>query len=208
MSASTEYRNAYDSAKQELADLLAQQREAEQRILLVRQSLQTLASLCESEGIEVKPSVEASHLLENSSLADEIRSILKAAWPECARPRHVKFALERMGHDLTRYQNPQATIHMVLKRMAESGEVEEIPIPHVGKKTYRFRGPGPASSLPVEQGEKKDEKNMDAIGARAVLGFMPGGLGRGGRRRGSRRRHGRRGQAGPGRDHQSDGGKS
>jgi hypothetical protein len=190
---STEYQNAYDSAKRELADLLTQRQETERRIVLVRQSLQTLASLCESEGVQIKPSAEASYLLEQSTMADEIRTLLKAAWPERVRPRHVKFALERLGHDLTKYQNPQATIHMVLKRMAESGELEELPIPGEGKKTYRFKGPHSSASLPTQKGELPNEKNRDAVRPGALLDFMPRGNGRGGGRRGSRGGH-RRGR--------------
>jgi len=193
MTPSSEYLKAYESAKQELADLLTQQQEAQRRIVLVRQSLQTLAGLCESEGVEIKPSSEASYLLEQSTLADEIRTILKAASPECLRPRHVRDALARLGHDLTQYQNPQATIHMVLKRMAESGEVQEIPIPGIGKKTYRMSGPNPAASLRVEQGETYDEKNMGPDNLRVLFGAVPGGHGRGRGRGGSRRGHGRRG---------------
>ena len=192
MSPSTEYRNAYESAKQELAELLARRQETERRIVLVRQSLQTLAGLCASEGVELEPSTEASYLLENSTLADEIRGILKVAWPECVRPRHVKFALERLGHDLNKYQNPQATIHMVLKRIAESGEVEEIPFHHTGKKTYRYNGPHPSASLPTKQGENQDEENMDPGRSGALLDFMPGDGRRGRRRGGPRGRHGRR----------------
>lgn len=191
MSPVIEYQNAYDSAKRELADLLAQRQETERRIVLVRQSLQTLAGLCESEGVEIQPSAEASYLLEQSTLADEIRSILKSAWPECVRPRHVKVALERLGHDLAKYQNPQATIHMVLKRMAESGEIEELPIPGEGKKTYRFKAPRP--SAPTEKGEISHEKNRDTVRPGALLDFMPRSDGRGRGRRGSRGRH-RRGR--------------
>ena len=192
MTDSTEYQKAYESAKQELADLLTKQQEVQKRIVLVRQSLQTLAGLCESEGVQLDPSAEASYLLENTTLADEIRTILKAASPEFLRPRHIKFALERLGHDLTQYQNPQATIHMVLKRMAESGEVQEDTIPRDGKKTYRLSGPNPAASLSTEQGEK-DEKNMDSRNTHVLRSFVPDHGGRGRGRRGSRRRHGRRG---------------
>ena len=200
---STDYQKAYESAKQELADLLAKQQEAERRIVLVRQSLQTLAGLCESEGVEFTPSTEASYLLENSTLADEIRTILKAAWPEFMRPRHIKFALERLGHDLALYQNPQATIHMVLKRMAESGEVQETSLPRDGKKTYRLTGPNPTGSRPDEQGEK-DEKTMGSSSTRDLFSFVSRGHTRGRGRRGSRRRHGRRGQAGSRGDYQGD----
>jgi len=203
MTNSTEYQKAYDSAKQELADLLAKQQETERRIVLLRQSLQTLAGLCESEGVEFSPSTEASYLLEQSTLADEIRTVLKAASPEFLRPRHIKFALERLGHDLTEYQNPQATIHMVLKRMAESGEVQEKALPHDGKKTYRFTGPNPAS-LQTEQGERKDEKTMGSANTRALFGLVSHGHAGGRGRRGSRGRHGRRGQTGPRGDYQGD----
>jgi hypothetical protein len=144
MAQSSDYRKAYESAKSELTNLLAKLKEMEKRIVLIRQSLQTLATLAESEGIEIEPSAEAAYLLEHSTLADEIRAILKSAWPGYARPHVVKQALELMGHDLSKYRNPQATIHMVLKRMAESHEVTEGTIPNgsdAGKKTYRIAGP-------------------------------------------------------------------
>jgi hypothetical protein len=193
MPPSSDYQKAYESAKQELADLLARQQEAERRIVVVRQSLQTLAELCESEGVNIQPSAQAAYLLESSTLADEIRTILKAASPQYMRPRHIKAALERLGHNLAPYQNPQATIHMVLKRMAESGEVEEAMIPRDGKKTYRISGPNPATSLPSEQGEEKDEKNIGSDRFDSLPIFVPRDhLGRRGRR-GSRRRHGQRG---------------
>ncbi|HEU0048092.1 MAG TPA: hypothetical protein VFQ43_10865 [Nitrososphaera sp.] len=141
MAPSSDYRKAYDSAKQELADLLAKQQEVAKRIVVVRQSLQTLATLCESEGVEINRSIEADYLLRHSTLADEIRTILNSVHPGYLRPHQIKTALERLGLDLTQYQNPQATIHMVLKRMTESGEVQEAIVPKEGKKTYRLAKP-------------------------------------------------------------------
>jgi hypothetical protein len=139
MTLSTDYVKAYEAAKQELDDLLNKQREIEKRMVVVRKSLETLAALCENEGgLRIEESAMASYLLENTTLADEIRAILKAAWPGYLRPNVVKANLVSLGHDLSRYQNPQATIHMVLKRMAESGEVQEGTIPEDGKKAYRW----------------------------------------------------------------------
>lgn len=135
---SSEYRKAYEAAKQELTDLLAQQQLVEQRVVIVRQSLQTLAALCESEGVEVKPSAEAEGLLASSTLAADIRAILAAHCLRWFRPNGVKAQLERLGHDLSQYKNPQATIHMVLKRMAESGEIEE-KTDEEGKAIYMKR---------------------------------------------------------------------
>jgi hypothetical protein len=144
MAPPNDYVKAYDSAKRELDDLLAKQREIERRIIVLRQSLQTLATLAESEGVQIEPSTVAAYFLENSTLADEIRSLLKSAWPGYLRPNWIKNNLATLGHDLSKYQNPQASIHMVLKRMVESGEVTEATIPDgpdAGKQTYRIVGP-------------------------------------------------------------------
>lgn len=138
MAESSDYRKAYEAAQRELNDLLSDQQKLERRIVTVRQSLQTLATLCEEEGIEVKPSSDAEYLLEKSTLADEIRSILIAEYPGWQRPNVVKEKLERLGHDLTKYSNPQATIHMILKRMVEAGEAQETEWPPDKKKIYRI----------------------------------------------------------------------
>jgi hypothetical protein len=132
---STDYVRAYEAAKKELSDLIVAHREIEKRIILVRQSLRTLAALCEGAGVEIEPSAEAAGLLRYSSLADEIRAILKSVSPGYLRPYTIKCDLERLGHDLSKYQNPQATIQMVLKRMLESGEVQEG---HEKKTSYRM----------------------------------------------------------------------
>ena len=139
MEQSSDYRKAYDSAKQELTDLLAKQKEIEKRIVKIRQSLQTLATLCEAESVEIEPSEEAAYLLEHSTLADEIRIVLIAMWPNYARPNIVRAMLVRMGRDLTKYTNPLATVHMVLKRMVESGDAQEATTDGPdGKKAYRL----------------------------------------------------------------------
>lgn len=101
----------------------------------MRESIQTLAALCESKGIEIFPSEEADILLKNTALAEEIRNILNSEYPNQLRPGEVRDHLKRLGHDLDKYNNPQAAIQMVLKRMAESGEAEEGKSED-GKKIY------------------------------------------------------------------------
>jgi hypothetical protein len=135
------YRKLYAEQEAVLSDLLAQKEAVENKILMVRKHLQTLAEICQNEKIEIETSLEAAFLLENTNLADEIRSILKSNWPAYLRPNLVKGNLESLGHDLSRYQNPQSVIQMLLKRLAESGEVEEGTIPEDGKKVYRSSGP-------------------------------------------------------------------
>jgi hypothetical protein len=134
----SDYRRAYAKAQREFQELLEKQENTEKRLLIVRKSMETLRELCESEGVAIEPSEEAADMLEHSTLADEIRNILKARHPAWLRPNEVKAELVKLGHDLSGYQNPQATIHMILKRMVESREVEEQISTENEKKIYRW----------------------------------------------------------------------
>jgi hypothetical protein len=141
MAPTSDYKRAYEAAREELSDLLAQQEKIEKRLVLVRQSLQTLATLCENEGVQIEPSAEAAYFLENSPLAVEIRRIMGAShYDKSFRPSEIKSELERLGHDLSQYQNPQSTIHMVLKRLADSEEIQERKDIE-GKLIYRMHHP-------------------------------------------------------------------
>lgn len=135
---SSEYKRAYETAKLELAELLVTQDRLEKRKLELRKTIETLATLCEVEEIEVDSSKEQEYLLENSTLADEIRSILRGYWGRKFRPNEIKSELTCMGHDLSKYRNPQASIHMVLKRMVESKEVLESTDAE-GKQVYGWK---------------------------------------------------------------------
>ena len=46
-------------------------------------------------------------MLAHSSLADDIRANL--SYPEWLRPHAVKQELQKLGRDLEKYRNPQAT---------------------------------------------------------------------------------------------------
>jgi hypothetical protein len=134
----SDYRHAYTRAKKELQSLLNVQQQTEKRLLVVRKSLETLKELCATEGINIEPSEEAASLIEYSTLADEIRTILKAHPGVGLRPHQLKEELTKLGHDLSQYQNPQATIHMILKRMVISKEVKEEISFMSGKQTYMW----------------------------------------------------------------------
>lgn len=138
MTGPSDYKKAYQAAQKELTELLSQREKLEKRIIAVRQTLQGLAALCKSENIKIDPSPEAEQLLANSKLTDEILSILRGDSPMFLRPAHIKSHLELVGHDMSKYRNPLATIHMVLKRQVEAGRVEEEVFE--GKKAYRVIG--------------------------------------------------------------------
>jgi hypothetical protein len=148
MVAPVDYRKTYELAQKELAELLSEKDRIEKRILVVRKSLQTFAELCENEGIDIELSREADFILQHTTLAQEIRGILKAVFPQPLRPSQVKTELERLGRDLSQYTNPQATIQMVMTRMIESGDVLESASREDGKKMYRATFP-PDFKMPV-----------------------------------------------------------
>jgi hypothetical protein len=154
MGQTSDYHKAYAAAKQELTDLLRSQEQISKRLVVVRQSIQTLATLCENEGIEVDPSDEASALLEDSTLADEIRTVLSAHYGVFYRPNAIKDELQRLGHDLSQYSNPQSTIHMVLKRMRQSRDVEEKT--KEGKLVY-------AMSSPLDRFKRAHKARLNAL---------------------------------------------
>jgi hypothetical protein len=164
-------RTAYDAARLELNELLTEQERLQKRIVSVRQFIQSVASLFETQGIDLNASIEAAELLRNSTLADEIRIILRSAYPGWLRPGVVKNDLIRLGHNLKKYKNPQATIQMVLKRMAESNDVQESALPEDGKKVYRCVPQVPSLSDPENPLYKSGMRPFPAGAVTNALGL-------------------------------------
>src|SRR5579872_1925558 len=134
----SDLRKAYKAAKRELNELFLKQQRLEKDLVKARQNVNNLKSVCESAGVKVESSSEAAYLLQKSPLGDEVRSILVASYPGWTRPNQVVAQLERIGHDLSKLSNPQASIQMILKRMVESEEAQEARWPGDGKKVYRM----------------------------------------------------------------------
>jgi len=134
----SETRKTYEKYQRELADLLSKKALLDRTIIAVRQTLQGLAALCEAENIEIDASPEAEYLLETSALPDEILSVLRARHPGYHRATIIKQQLEKLGHDMSKYKNPLATIHMVLKRLIEADKVE-TGTNEAGEKLYRAK---------------------------------------------------------------------
>lgn len=133
----SDLRRAYKTAKRDLNELLRKQQKIEKDIVTARQTLQNLGAVCEAAGVKVESSAEAAYLLQKSALGDEVRSILIANYPAWTRPNQVLAELERIGHDLSKLSNPQASIQMILKRMVQNGEAQEDNWPEDRKKIYR-----------------------------------------------------------------------
>jgi hypothetical protein len=162
MESVSDYRKAYESAKRDLAKVIADQEVLEKKKLALRKTIEALAAQCEGDQVAIDPSPDAAYLLAETTLADEIRTILQAH--EWLRPHQIKIELEGLGHDLTKYENPQAAIQMVLKRMVESEEVYE-KLDNDGKKVYRR----PGHFERTVKGRYRDSASLNSTGTNLLI---------------------------------------
>jgi hypothetical protein len=107
-----EYRRALDAAVREYEHLTAQRASLDARISQLQHSIAALTKLC---GFE--PTVPLG-------LTDACRLVLRNS-PAPLTALEVRDRLISIGLDLTRYSNPLASIHTVLRRLHDSGEVVE-----------------------------------------------------------------------------------
>jgi len=124
---SDDYRRALEAARQEYEQLAAQRSALDLRLAQLAQTIGSLMRLC-----DLTPSVAAG-------LTDTCRTVLRAA----QRPLtalEVRDLLEAMGFDVSRYANELASIHTVLKRLAQSGEVRLLPRVN-DKPAYEWKKP-------------------------------------------------------------------
>jgi hypothetical protein len=85
---------------------------------------------------EVLSSAPQSEALE-VTITDKIRQLLQAQAAAAFQPIDVRTQLEGAKFDLSKHSNAMATIHMVLKRLAEQGQVLVKPLPD-GKVAYQW----------------------------------------------------------------------
>ena len=105
-----DYRRALEAAAREYEALTAQRTELDARIAQLQHSIAALTKLCGYE-----PTVPLG-------LADACRLVLRNAG-DSLTALEVRDRLEAVGIDLDKYSNPLASIHTILKRMHDSGEV-------------------------------------------------------------------------------------
>ena len=124
-----DYRRALEAAAREYETLTAQRAELDARIAQLQHSIAALTKLCGYE-----PTVPLG-------LADACRLVLRnAADPLTAL--EVRDRLDAVGINLDKYSNPLASIHTILKRMHESGEVSAADREESSRTAYAMVLPG------------------------------------------------------------------
>jgi hypothetical protein len=123
-----DYRRALDAAVREYEQALADRAALETRLAQLQQTIGTLTKLC-----GFTPTVPLG-------LTDACRMVLaNAATP--LTPTAIRDRLDAVGVDLSRYSNPLAAIHTVLKRLVEAGELHAEDADEANRTVYQSFGP-------------------------------------------------------------------
>jgi hypothetical protein len=136
--ANIDYHRTLYEAKQDLARHLVKRQELDEKIARLHAVVTNLQNLC----------AEMDRKRFDKGVDRVIKKDLKAGITQSARvilqetffpvtPSDLLKKIEARKYNLTRYVNPLAVIHTVLKRLVRGGEVRETLQAH-GKKTYQW----------------------------------------------------------------------
>ena len=136
------YRQAIDTAAQELGELMKRHEELETELEHVQDRIETLqfglTALGAVSGIDPRqeyPDLYPEEMTPDLGFTDAVREALKSANPIMIfSPVLVRDELQKRGFDLTKYRNPLASIHTILKRLRASDEV----IAHLDESTGKY----------------------------------------------------------------------
>jgi hypothetical protein len=117
-----EYKEMAVRIRAELESLEIQQEDIERRIARLKQALIGLIPLSEPPANSLIAAELVSYM-ESTTLTDAARQILQAAKAPLS-PIEIKQQLINMGKDLSDQKNVMASVHSLLKRLVESGEIE------------------------------------------------------------------------------------
>ena len=136
--ATSNYRRALFQAKQDLARCLVRRQKIDHKVARLQAVINDLEDLCaERDQKHFERRVERvvkAHL--NMGITELARVMLKETSLPMTAP-DLKERIEARKLDLSRYSNPLAVIHTVLKRLVQSGEVKVVPQKY-GKKAYQW----------------------------------------------------------------------
>jgi hypothetical protein len=138
-----------DEMFEKLAAAQLQKIEAEEQISGYTAALKAMAKMLEDKEMGDAYLARLEELGGKMGFVAAIRFVLRVS-PKPLVPTSIK-SLIQIGKkmDLSVYSNPMSSIHTTLRRMKESGEVEEI-VTDGGEKAYRLNAGRGAITLPPE----------------------------------------------------------
>ena len=156
------YHRALYAAKQDLARCLVQRQKIDRKVARLQTVVSDLQNLCaelEHKSFErgVERVVKANLKL---GITEMTRVILKQTFfPLTATQLQERLVAEKL--QLSRYINPLAVVHTVLKRLVKSGEVRVVPQAH-GKKAYQWVTTTDKLLTELRQGDQPTRRNLGA----------------------------------------------
>jgi hypothetical protein len=130
-----QYERALAAAKRELAKLLKQRQEIDVRISRLEPTILHLESL--QKRLREKAAVVSKTDYELTvGLTEAVRRTLQESHLALTAVE-VGQRMEKHGFDLSKYSNPLASIHTVLKRLVTAGQVK-VDLQPKNKKAYRW----------------------------------------------------------------------
>ena len=141
------YRHALETAREELARLLAQQKGLTERIKWLQVTISSLQLVVgENPGDGMLNLV----LDPDAGITDAVRYFLKHNPNKSFAPVEILDGLRSIGFNMPRYSNEFAVISNVLQRLKAGGEVRSSRTPQGHKMVYRWKGVKPRVSDPVD----------------------------------------------------------
>ena len=132
------YHRALFEADQDLARCLVQRQKIDHKVARLQAVITQLQDLCaEMDHKNFQRRVER---VVKADLKMGITELARVILKEMALPMKASDLKEKMEArklDISRYSNPLAVIHTVLKRLVQSGEVKVVPRKQ-GKKAYQW----------------------------------------------------------------------
>jgi len=155
----TKYRRALYKAKQDLAHCLVQRQKIDRKVARLQAVVSDLENLCaELEHKSFERGIERvvkAHL--KLGITEMTRVILKQTFfPLTATQLQERLVAEKL--QLSRYTNPLAVIHTVLKRLVKSGEVRVVPQEY-GKKAYQWVSTTDKLLSELQRGDQPRQRN-------------------------------------------------
>lgn len=137
-----DYRRALDAAVREYERLLGEHTALESRIAQLKHSIAALTKLCGYE-----PTVPLG-------LTDACRLVVRNATAPLTA-LDVRDRLHSIGVDLDKYSNPLASIHTVLKRMHDAGELVERERENEPSARTAYAFVLPRIGIAISQGKRR-----------------------------------------------------
>jgi DNA-binding transcriptional regulator GbsR (MarR family) len=134
----TNYRRALFDANQDLARCLEQRQKIDHKVARLQAVVSQLQDLCAE--LDQKHFARRVERVVKADLTMGITELARVILKETSLPMTASDLKERMQArklDLSRYSNPMAVIHTVLKRLVQSGEAKVVPQKQ-GKKAYQW----------------------------------------------------------------------